>query len=804
MTSPAPLTMAMSKTAAADPFAEEDLIQDELNEPSSVRLDRTNKHGKLIGYSLITETESDTYTENYDLDDNLVSSFYIDINGYSQTSTWEPVVDQHGDVVGQRHSSVSSDGSFSAVWTETCDTEGNLLSSTYSSSDGDWESIERVLPPADLAFGPAPLSHALQITGADADGSTYQRTELFDINGNLVRSEGLNGDGSSELYAIAPVTNDDGTIQGYEGTWTWTDPNGNISTWTDHLDAQLTFQDVITDGINDFDQPKIAICSDQPEIAICPYPEPQDYWPEPAELDGSQNDEGSVVPADWHPEAAPTRIDHTDEFGTLIGYSLITETEWDTYTENFDLDDNLISSTYTNTNGYSQTSTWEALLDQHGDVVGQRHSSVSSDSSFSDSWIETYDTQENLLSSTYSSSDGDWESIERVLPPAGLAFGPAPLSHALEITGADADGSTYQRTELFDINGNLVRSEGLNGDGSSELYAIAPVTNDDGTIQGYEGTWTWTDPNGETTSSEWPERFDLDFNPIGRPIYHKGLMNIRGDLGDTLMMTTHDEPSFAYRSNTGSNHSVLADLPLNEAPVATETSDELPWINFETSPNDHSTDSTDQILESTDHQILPDSIDSPAPSESWPTAEELAYTTSFIEGPALSEPPIEIMPLIISSDSSDVKLNRPDHWNITHASLLGSADLTLRGNKLANVLLGNDGNNRIGGGRGKDLITGGYGFDLFTFRNQRNSFDTITDFNPVEDKFLLKGKVFRDLFSPAGLREGVIGNTLFFDATSGHLLFAPAGEGSGSRPVRLAALPGLEGFELSADLFLLG
>jgi hypothetical protein len=349
-----------------------------------------------------------------------------------------------------------------------------------------------------------------------------------------------------------------------------------------------------------------------------------------------------------------------------------------------------------------------------------------------------------------------------------------------------------------------VRSEGLNGDGSSELYAIAPVTNDDGTIQGYEGTWTWTDPNGETTSSERPERFDLDFNPIGRPIYHKGLMNIRGDLGDTLMMTTHDEPSFAYRSNTGSNHSVLADLPLNEAPVTTETSDGLPWVNFETSSNDHSTDSTDQIPESTDHQILPDSIDSPAPSESWPTAEELAYTTSFIEDPALSEPPTEIMPLIISSDSSDVKLNRPDHWNITHASLLGSADLTLRGNKLANVLVGNDGNNRIGGGRGKDLITGGYGFDLFTFRNQRNSFDTITDFNPVEDKFLLKGKVFRDLFSPAGLREGVIGNTLFFDATSGHLLFAPAGEGSGSRPVRLAALPGLEGFELSADLFLLG
>jgi Ca2+-binding RTX toxin-like protein len=158
----------------------------------------------------------------------------------------------------------------------------------------------------------------------------------------------------------------------------------------------------------------------------------------------------------------------------------------------------------------------------------------------------------------------------------------------------------------------------------------------------------------------------------------------------------------------------------------------------------------------------------------------------------------------ITSNQTDLKLNSHSHQDTTHGMLLGGLDLALRGNKLDNVLVGNTGNNQIAGGRGKDLVTGGSGRDHFIFRNHRHSFDTITDFNAEEDKFLLKGELFSDLFKASGLRKEVIGSVLLLDAESGHLLFSPVGEGSGSRPIKLALVQGLEAADFSADLFLFG
>ena len=435
------------------------------------------------------------------------------------------------------------------------------------------------------------------------------------------------------------------------------------------------------------------------------------------------------------------RIDRTNKLGNLLGYSLITETDWDTYIETYDLDDNLIDSTYTDTNGYTQTSTWESVLDADGAVVGQRHSSVSSDGSFNHNRVETYDSEGNLLSSTYKSSDGDWETIKRIAPP-DLPIGPVPLSHAFEISGAWADGSAYQRNELFNIQGNLVRSESQFADGSSELYAIAPLFAEDGSILGYEGTTTWIDQNGEVTSSVWVDHFDIDFNPIfypeEYPAYDFWLSNARGANNDSDdAIATQIDPEFLYDSKSQEFFSTPAN-PLFKGLI-----------------NDD------------------------------PTKQ------GFV-------------PRIITSDDKDVKLNSFEHREITHATLLGNADLTARGNKLSNVLVGNDGDNTIAGGRSKDLVIGGDGHDFFTFRHQRRSLDTITDFNPDEDKLVLKGKSFRDLFTPSGLEKGVLGTFLLFEEESSQLLFAPQGEGFGSRPIKLAVLYGLAASELSSDLFVLG
>lgn len=468
------------------------------------------------------------------------------------------------------------------------------------------------------------------------------------------------------------------------------------------------------------------------------------------------------------------RIDRTDDSGNLIGYSLIKESEWDSTIESYDLDDNVVSSSYTDQSGYTQNFTRENLLDSAGAVVGQRYSSASSDGSTSDSWVEIHDTEGNLLARTNSNSDGSWETTTRFAPP-DLSIGPAPLSHALQITGAWADGSTYERTELFDINGNLVRLESIYGDGSTELYTLSPVLNEDGSLQGYEGTWVWIDRSDEVSSSS--ERFDIDLNPIWSQgaLYANGQEHSEDGLYPSPVLYAEPRSNYAYRGISDTNG-----LDESDQPVTSEAGEPL--------ADEHSELLTDTDLPSNDGVVFDPSIAETTFLSG--TAEDLAFANGL-------QP-------FITSEQYDLKLNVHGNREVTHGMLLGGLDLILRGNKLDNVLVGNSGNNRIAGGRGKDLITGGSGSDHFAFRIHQRSFDTITDFNAEEDKFELKGKGFRDLFSASGLRKEVIGSVLVFDETTGHLLFSPAGDGSGSRPIKLAVLPGLEAADFNADLFLLG
>ncbi|MFN9913677.1 MAG: hypothetical protein ACK53L_13880, partial [Pirellulaceae bacterium] len=176
---------------------------------------------------------------------------------------------------------------------------------------------------------------------------------------------------------------------------------------------------------------------------------------------------------DWSDNSSTERIDRYDDSGNVIGYSLTTETEWYTLVENYDLDNNLISGTYADLDGYhySHSSTWESIFDSEGVIAGRRHKAISSDGSYSDSREEIYDTEWNLLSSIYSSSDGDWENTNRAAPP-DLSIGPAPLSHALTTSGAWADGTSYERLELYNINGQLVHAQNNYSDGSSQHYII--------------------------------------------------------------------------------------------------------------------------------------------------------------------------------------------------------------------------------------------------------------------------------------------------------------------------------------------
>ena len=781
-----------------DPGVDEPMTwPDASPDSSTVRIDRNDELGNVVGYSLISETEWDTTVESYDLGDNLIGRTYTNISGSSHSYTWEPSLEADGKIIGATATYASSEGSFSDSLVQIHDAEGNLLSSSYRNSHGDWATSTRVTPPEEL-IGPAPLSYALQTTGAWGDGITYQRTELFDIHGNLVRSESAYSDGSSEDYRIMPIASEDGVVEGYTGTWTWIDINGYTSSWSNHFDSQLnsiqTYSHTATT--------ELACLTFEPEISICTFPVPEvhvdpipDEHVNPVDIELDDSGDHAQYQESQH-ISNPLRIDRNDEFGNVIGYSLTTETEWYTLVENYDLDNNLISGTYTDLDGYfySYSSTWESIFDSDGLLAGQRHLASFSDGSYSDSRVEIYDTDGNLLSSSYSSSDGDWENTTRTSPPE-LSIGPAPLSHALTTSGAWADGTTYERLELYDINGQLVHAENIYSDGSSQHYIIEPFFREDGSIEGYQGTWTCTYQNGEISS--FIETFDSNLNPIFLPVICPMPTPLptpsESDGEDGISLdhcfaypksfpvlystnsTIEPQMAYAFRGFSPMDESAETDQPLvaaHEAPVALGEAEPF------TTPEEEGVDWT------ADEAVNWNLISTSTP------AGTLATTASI-------EP-------FITSEFLDLKLNVREYQNATHGKLLGGLDLILRGNKHTNVLVGNTGNNRIAGGRGKDLVTGGGGSDQFTFRNRRHSIDTITDFNADEDKFLLKGNDFGDLFTSRGLRKEAIGSSLSFDQNTGYLLYSPNGDGANPRPIKLALLPGLEASDFSADLFLFG
>lgn len=545
---------------------------------------------------------------------------------------------------------------------------------------------------------------------------------------------------------------------------------------------------------------------------------------DPMVLEEHQDSEGDSEDVAHNPESFTTRVDRFDETGAVIGYTLITTSEWDSSTEFYDLNDNLVGTTYSDISGYSQSSAWQALLDESGTEIGRIHTSISSDGSWKGEWSETFDAAGNLLASRFSSSEGDWETMERT-PPPELQIGPAPLSHAHQVYGAWADGSSYSRIELFDIYGNLVQSESHYGDGSSEKYAITPVFADDGTLQGYEGAWTWTDASGETSTSGWTDHFDTNLNPIKTSDYADNILHTKEeDPADDFFIDLENHPEYAYRDipvmyamqGQGSPIRTLDEARPRVLSLPADQSAYLPPADPEDfdSEGDYATEPW-YAAEEEQEAYIAESVDSLVnlPSFEDLTGYPLAANQrsdfspeaiSPMALPGLPVPASTMLQTFISSADADVRLNQDQFSEITHAMLSGDADLSLRGNRLANVLIGNHGNNKISGGHAKDLLTGGIGGDFFIFRNQRRSRDTITDFDAAQDKLVLRGKDFAALFNGDGLRDGVIGKTLIFEESTSRLLFVPEGEGNSSKPTRLAVLPGLAAADFGSELFLFG
>lgn len=127
-----------------------------------------------------------------------------------------------------------------------------------------------------------------------------------------------------------------------------------------------------------------------------------------------------------------------------------------------------------------------------------------------------------------------------------------------------------------------------------------------------------------------------------------------------------------------------------------------------------------------------------------------------------------------------------------------------------NVIIGNDGDNVINGLGGTDTLTGGLGRDSFVFDSSLGTVDVITDFNVVDDIFVLDSAKFAGL--PTGEEWELMGSAHFvigavatdandylvYDSSTGALYYDADGNGAGAA-VQFASIA--TGLSLSAASF---
>lgn len=188
-----------------------------------------------------------------------------------------------------------------------------------------------------------------------------------------------------------------------------------------------------------------------------------------------------------------------------------------------------------------------------------------------------------------------------------------------------------------------------------------------------------------------------------------------------------------------------------------------------------------------------------------------------------------------SSGGTDIVKASASHTlaaNVEHLTLTGSANISGKGNSLANKINGNSGGNTLSGAAGKDVIaggsgadklngglaadklTGGSGKDTFLFDSALGggNIDTITDFNVKDDVIHLQNSVFTALTktgtpSTSAFAANTTGNAgdasdrIIYEKDTGKLFYDADGTGSAGK-VQFALLA--KGLALTqADFFII-
>jgi Ca2+-binding RTX toxin-like protein len=313
--------------------------------------------------------------------------------------------------------------------------------------------------------------------------------------------------------------------------------------------------------------------------------------------------------------------------------------------------------------------------------------------------------------------------------------------YRLESSGSSGSGGySYSSIELFDADYMLVRSEYSDGSGYRSTYSIETQRDGAGNVTGYVTRYSWTDGTASYSSTD---RFDGAWNYLDGDSSKPDL--IVDDGPAVLPVVTQDTErvtEVAVASAASSGSQTLDGGNKRGAKLQGSSGDDL-FIVDDTSDRATGSGAGDDT---------------------------------------------------VMSRSISLDLQRSAFKGIENAGLVGRDHLNLRGNSGANELSGNAGDNRLDGYGGGDTLFGGLGEDVFIIRSgQKNATQQLTDFTSGEDSIALLGRGYRGLFDRSGgLKDGVIGDRLLFDAETGGLSFDRDGATGSRNPEVIAVLIGVD------------
>ena len=569
-----------------------------------------------------------------------------------------------------------------------------------------WE--EKVSDPIDI-FDEAGIKtgHKIIITGAG-----YTTTNSYDQDGVLTSTKykSLHGDWSQTNYEVSSSETSDPLTRviskGGNGSNTWNsleliDPNNNV------IESSFKSSDGYTSAMKQrFDS--------QNNLLESTY----------ESSDGSKSNTKQTFQT--AADGSIEKIINSSE-GSGIGYQYTSVSEYDASW-------NLLSSKYSDGNGYSSSTARAAFVDEFGIVQG--YSIISEGSSSIGYWYkstEKLDANSNLVYNSYEDSYG-YFSKRNTEKQQDLNWGDVII--VTDASGFENEyrNITYNSSTKYTLDWRVIGSENTDSSGSSSsLTTTIKIGTSSERI--YVQTYQFKYPDGY--ASEWTTEYNEQWLPLvdGKPVDD---FPLQIKLPRTAVMP---EPEIVPTvSKTATEEFDIQTIS------ASDIFSEQVVMSIE--------GKRDKLVGSDDSDVFMVNDRGDRVIAGQNGASDSVMTENF---------------------SLDLRHKKWD--GIENAMLVGSESWNLTGDSESNVLSGNGNNNILRGGAGADTLFGGGGEDIFVISEESNTIDEIIDFESGEDKIALTGKVFRSLFDKKKqLKDGVIGEKLKIDE-AGVLWFDPDGTG---------------------------